>query len=101
MNECFPRRLGGNVKVELDLYKYTTKADFKKVTGVDTSKPAKKIDLASLKSETDKLDIGKLETTPADFEKLNDVGDKKLLKKRCVINWFKNLMLFRLLILAV
>ena len=30
MNECFPGRLGGNVKVELDLYKYTTKADLKK-----------------------------------------------------------------------
>ena len=101
MNECFPGRLGGNVKVELDLYKYTTKADLKKVTGVDTSKFAKKVDLASLKSEIDKLDIGKLETTPADSERLNDVVDKKLLKKRCVINWFKNLMLFRLLILAV
>ena len=35
---------------------YATKADLKNVTGVDTSKFAKKIDLASLKSEVDKLE---------------------------------------------
>ena len=34
-----PRRI---VKVELDLSNYATKADFKNVTGVDTSKFAKK-----------------------------------------------------------
>ena len=32
--------------------------------GVDTSKFAKKVDLASLKSEVNELDIDKLETTP-------------------------------------
>ena len=51
----------GNVKVELYLYYYATKADLKNATGVDTLKFAKNVDLASLKSEIDKLDIDKLE----------------------------------------
>ena len=33
----------------------------------------KKVDLASLKLEIDKLDIGKVETTPVDLSKLSDV----------------------------
>ena len=47
MSEYFPelKSLGRRVKVELDLSNY----DFKNVTGVDTSKFAKKIDSASLK----------------------------------------------------
>ena len=47
MSEYFPKRksLGANVKVEVDLSHYPTKADLKNKTGVDTSKFAKKIDL--------------------------------------------------------
>ena len=39
MSEYFPkpRYLGANVKVELDLSNYTTKADLKNAAGVDTS----------------------------------------------------------------
>ena len=59
-----PKSLGGRVKVELDLPKYTTKADLKNVTGVDTSKFAKKVDLANSKSNVDKLDIDKLKNVP-------------------------------------
>ena len=61
MGKYFPKlkSLGGKVKVELDLSNYATKADLKNATGVDTSKFAKKADLASLKSEVDKLDIYK------------------------------------------
>ena len=55
-----PKYLGGRVKVELDLSNYATKADLKTATGVDTSKYTKKIDLANLKSNVDKLDIDKL-----------------------------------------
>ena len=51
------------IKVELELSNYVTKSDLKNPTVVDTSTFAKKIDLASLKSTADKLDIGKLETT--------------------------------------
>ena len=75
------RSLGGNVKVELDLSNYATKADLKNATGVDTLKFAKKVDLASLKSEIYKLDVDKLETTPVDLKRLNDVVDKEVVKK--------------------
>ena len=39
-------------------------ADSKSAAGVDTSKFAKKVDLASSKSEVDKLDIHKSEKVP-------------------------------------
>ena len=42
------------MKVELD---YATKADLKNTTAVDTSKFAKNVDLAGLKSSGDKWDI--------------------------------------------
>ena len=62
MSEYFPepKSLGEKVKVELDLSNYATKTDFKNPTRVDTSKFAKKADLANLKSNVDKSDIDKL-----------------------------------------
>ena len=70
MSEYFPKQkaLGANVKVELDLPNYATKAELKNTAGVDTTKFAKKDDLVSLKSEVDKLDIGKLENWFQQFE---------------------------------
>ena len=58
-----------------------TKADLKNVTGVDTSKFAKKVYLASLKPEIEKLDICKLETTPINLSKLSDVVKNEVVKK--------------------
>ena len=51
MSEYFPKpkSLGGNVKVELDLFNSATKAYLKNATGVKKLKLAKKVDLASLK----------------------------------------------------
>ena len=69
------------MKVELDLSNYATKADLKNATGVDTFEFAKKVDLASLKSEIDKLDIGKLETTSVDLSKLSDAVKNEVVKK--------------------
>ena len=45
MSEYFPepKSFGRRVKVELDLSNYATKADFKNVKGVDTSKFAKRL----------------------------------------------------------
>ena len=62
MSQYFPKpkSLGTNVKVELDLSNYATKADFKNETGFDTSDFAEKTDLANLKSYVDELDIDKL-----------------------------------------
>ena len=73
--------MGLNVKVELDLSNYAKKADLKNATGVDTFEFAKKVDLASLKSEIDKLDIGKLETTSVDLSKLSDAVKNEVVKK--------------------
>ena len=42
--------------------------NIKATTGVDTSKFAEKIDLASLKSNVDKLDIVKLKNIPTGFK---------------------------------
>ena len=66
MSEYFPRpkSLEANVKVQLDLSNYATKADLKNATGVDTLDSAKETDLAYLKSDVDKLDIDNLKNVP-------------------------------------
>ena len=86
MSESFskPRPLGRNVKIKLDLSNYATKLDLENVTSVNISKFPKKVDLASLESETDKLDIVKLETTPVDLSKLSDVVKNEVVKKDCI-----------------
>ena len=73
MSKYFPGQnsLRGRVKVELDLSNYTTKADLKNATDVDTSKFAKNVDLANLKSDADKLDIAKLKNAPTNLSKLS------------------------------
>ena len=69
MSEYFPEpeRI---VKVELDLAKWATKSDLKNAAAVDTSKFPKKIDLANLKSNVDKLHIDKLKNVPANLNNL-------------------------------
>ena len=59
MSQFFPpyRSFGSNIKVELDLSNYATKTDLKNATHVDVSSFALKTNLASLKTEVDKLDI--------------------------------------------
>ena len=59
MSQYFPKpkSLGERVKVELGLSNYATNANLKTATGIDTLKFAKKVDLANLKSNVDKLDI--------------------------------------------
>ena len=53
-----------------------TKADSKKATDIDTSKYAKKIDLASLKSGDDVLDIDKLQKLPTGLNSMKSKVDK-------------------------
>ena len=73
MSEYFlePKFSGGKVKVKLDLSNYATKTDLKNATGVDTLKFAKQVDLASLKSNVDKLDIDKFKNVPTNSNNLN------------------------------
>ena len=72
MSEYFPetKSLGKRVKVELDLSNYAIKADLKNATGVDKSKFVKKVDLAHLESNVDKLDIDKQKNVPANLSNL-------------------------------
>ena len=63
---------------------YETKTDLKNVTQVDTSTFALKTNLANLKTEVNKLDIGKLAPVPVDLSKLSDVGKNDVVKKNCI-----------------
>ena len=64
--------IGGNVKVELDLFSYATKTDLKGATVIDTPNLALKSNLAKLKAEVDKINVDKLKTVPADLSKLSN-----------------------------
>ena len=92
-----PNFSGANVKVELDLSSYATKADLKNGTGADTSDFAKKFYLAELKSDIDKLKnlpnnlsnskrkvdksgVGKVETTAVDLCKLSNAVKNDVVK---------------------
>ena len=56
----FNSHFGDSIKVKLDLSNYATKTDIKNLSHVDTSSFALLPNLASLKTEVDKLDINKL-----------------------------------------
>ena len=71
-----PKSSGRRVKVELDLSNYATKTDLKNATVVDTSKFAKNVDLANLKSNVDKLDIDKMKNVPTNLRNLKSKVDK-------------------------
>ena len=69
-----------NINVELDLTNYATKTDLKSFTHVDVSSYASKTNLATLKTEFDKIDIDKLKTVPADLAKLSTVVKNDVVK---------------------
>ena len=61
---------GGDINFKVDLSNYATKADIKNISHVDTSSSTLKTNLASLKTEVDKLDIDKLVPVPVDLSKI-------------------------------
>ena len=101
------------MKVELSLSNYATKADLEKATGIDSSMFAKKVDLPSVKSDADKLDINtlknlsnnlcnlknkvdklyvdKLVPVSVDLSKLRDIVKMMLLKKMYIMVRSKNI----------
>ena len=84
MSQYFPKLyepFGGDINVKVDLSNYATKADIKNISHVDTSSFALKSNLASLKTEVDKLDIEKLVPVPVDWRKLSDVVKNDAVKK--------------------
>ena len=84
MSNYFRRRyksFDGDISVKVDLSNYATKNDFKNVSHVDVSSFALKSNLASLKTEVDKIDAGKLKTVPVDLVKLSNVIKNDVMKK--------------------
>ena len=84
MSQYFPKPyepFGGDINVKVDLSNYATKTDIKNISHVDTSSFALKTNLASLKTEVDKLDIDKLVPVPVDLSKLRDVVKNDVVKK--------------------
>ena len=79
MSEYFPKPFKNfwrNINVKVDLSNYATKTDVKNITYVDTSGFALKTNLASLKTEVDKLDIDKLKSLLNNLSKLKTKVDK-------------------------
>ena len=84
MSQYYPKPykpFGRNISVKVDFFNYATKTDIKNISHVDTSSFALQINLATLKTEIDQLDIDKLVPVPVDLSKLsyvvkNDVANK-------------------------
>ena len=84
MSQYFPKPyepFGGDINVKDDLSNDATKNDLKNVSHVDVSSFALKSNLASLKTEVDKLDIDKLVSVPLDLSKSSDVVKNNVVKK--------------------
>ena len=76
MSQYFPKPnepFGGDIKVKVDLSNYATKTDIKNISHIDTSNFTSKSNLASLKTEVDKLDIDKLVPVPVYLSKIRVV----------------------------
>ena len=75
MSQYFPKPdepFGGNFDVRVDLSNYATKTDIKNIWHIDTSSFALKSNLASSKTEVDKLDINNLVPVLVDLSKLSN-----------------------------
>ena len=85
MSQYFPKpfnsHFGDSIKVKTDLSNYATKTDIRNISHVDTSNFALKTNLASLKTEVDKLDINKLVPIPVDLGKWSYVVKNDAVKK--------------------
>ena len=84
MSQYFPKpyeSFGGDINVKVYLSNYATKTDLKNISHVDVSSFALKSNLASIKTEVAKLDIGKLKLAPNDLVKLSNVVKNDVVKK--------------------
>ena len=81
MSQYFPKPyepFDGDINVKVDLSNYVTKTDLRNVSHVDVSSFALKSNLANLKTEVDKLDVGN--TLPNDLVKLSNVVKNDVVK---------------------
>ena len=84
MSQYFPKPYEpfvGDMNVKVDLSNYATKADIENISHVDSSSFALKTNLASLKTEVDKLEIDKLVPIPVDLSKVSDAVKNDVLEK--------------------
>ena len=84
MSQYFPKSyesFGGDINVKVDLSNYATKTDLKIVSHAAVSSFALKSNLASLKTEVDKLDIDKSTPVPNDSAKLSNVVKNDVFKE--------------------
>ena len=84
MSQYFPKPykpFGGDINVKVDLSNHATKPVLKNISHIDASSFALKSNLASLKTEVDKLDINKLTPVPNDLAKLSNVVKNDVVKK--------------------
>ena len=85
MSQYFPKpfysHFGDSIEIKIYLSNYATKTDIKNISHADTSSFALKTNLASLKTEVDKLDIDKLVPIPVDLSKLSDIVKNDVVKK--------------------
>ena len=91
MSQYFPKPyepFSGDINVKVDLSNYATLKYLKEAlkylkeaAGINTSNFARKSNLASLKTEVEKLDIDKLVPIPVDLSKLSDVVKNDVEKK--------------------
>ena len=84
ISKHFPRPFRSferNINVKVDLSNYPAKTDIKNISHVDTSRFSLKTNLASLKTEVDKLDINKLVSVPTNLSKLSYAVKNNVVKK--------------------
>ena len=78
MSQYFPKLyepFGRDISVEVDLSNHATKTDIKNISHIDTSSLVLKSNLASSKTEVDKLDIDKLKSSPTNLSSLKSKID--------------------------
>ena len=76
MSQYFPKPFGGDINVKVDLSNYATKTDMKNISHVNTSSFPLKTNLASIKTQVDKLDIDRLKILPNNLSNLKSKVDK-------------------------
>ena len=84
MSQYFPKPyepFRGHINVKADLSNYATKTDLRNVSHVDVTSFSLKSNLASLKTEVDKLNIHKLTPVLNDLAKLSHVVKIDVFKK--------------------
>ena len=75
------KRFDGDISLKIDLSNYATKTDLKHLSHVHVSSFALKSNLASLKTEVDKIGADKLKTVVVDLAKLSNVVKNDVVKK--------------------